>query len=216
MANIRVLLADDHAMLREGITVLIDAQQDMQVIAHAADGASALEQIEVWQPDVVVIDLSMPGMSGLAAIETARRTQPHTHLLVLTRHTEPAYVRRVLHANVGGYVLKQSGAAALLQAIRSIATGAIYLDPALAPQLAERFATGTQADDTARAPLSERENNVVRLLAHGHSNKEIATQLGVSVKTIDTYKVRAMDKLGIYGRAALVRYALQQGWFDTL
>lgn len=216
MDKIRIVLADDHAVLREGLAALINAQEDMRVIAHAQDGVSALQQVVAWQPDVVVMDLSMPGMSGVETAQAIGQIQPPVQIVVLTRHTEPGYLRQMLRAGASGYVLKQSVATELLQAIRTVAAGNAYLDPSLSSSIAQQLGEqATQRSGEAKSDLSERETDVVRLLAHGYSNKEIAAQLGLSVKTVDTYKIRAMDKLGLHGRAALVRYALQQGWFAT-
>lgn len=216
MSKLRVLLADDHAVLREGVAALINAQDDMQVIAHASDGASAVDQALALRPDVLVMDLSMPGMGGVQATEAIAREDPQVQILILTRHAERGYVHQALHAGARGYVLKQAVATELLAAIRVVATGATYLDPALSTRVGQQLGEGAlpQSPD-ARSELSDREAAVVRLIAHGYSNKEIATQLDLSVKTVDTYKTRATDKLGLYGRAALVRYALQQGWLDS-
>ena len=205
MEKIRIVLADDHAVLREGLAALINAQDDMQVIAHAQDGASALQQVGAWAPDVVVMDLSMPGISGVEPGHAMVEIRSPVQIVVLTRHTEPGYLRQMLRAGASGYVLKQSVATELLQAIRTVAAGNTYLDPSLSSAIAQQLGEqATQRSGEARSDLSERETDVVRLLAHGYSNKEIATQLGVSGKTVDTYKIRAMDKLGLH-----------QGWFAT-
>jgi len=215
MSKLRVLLADDHAVLREGLAALINAQDDMQVIAHASDGESAIDQALALRPDVLVMDLSMPGKGGVQATAAIVRENQQVQILILTRHAEPGYVQQALHAGARGYVLKQAVATELLAAIRVVATGATYLDPALSTRIGQLGEGALPQSPDARSELSDREAAVVRLITHGYSNKEIATQLDLSVKTVDTYKTRATDKLGLYGRAALVRYALQQGWLDS-
>jgi DNA-binding NarL/FixJ family response regulator len=215
MSKLKVVLADDHAMLREGLAALINVQEDMYVVAHASDGASTLQQVCEWQPDVVIMDLSMPHMGGIQTTAAIVREQPQSHILVLSRHSAPGYVRQALQAGARGYMLKQSVTTELLQAIRMVMTGTIYLDSTIASRIAQQLSEPGTPRGIAIPDLSEREADVVRLIAHGYSNKEIAARLDLSVKTVDTYKIRAMDKLDLYGRAALVRYALQQGWLDS-
>jgi DNA-binding NarL/FixJ family response regulator len=202
-------------MIREGLALLIDAQPDMQVIGQAGDGQATLRQTNDCQPDIVILDISMPGTSSSQVTEQLRRDCPNTKIVVLTRHGEPGYLHQMLRAGAQGYVLKQADGTELLKALRVVAAGASYIDTTLAGQLLQQFGRVTGPISPLNAPeLSERESDVVRLIAHGYSNKEIATQLGLSVKTIDTYKNRAMEKLGLHSRAALVRYALQRGWMS--
>jgi two-component system, NarL family, response regulator NreC len=215
MPKLRIFLADDHVVLREGLIMLINAQHDMEVIGQAGDGRVALQQTVDCRPDIVVIDISMPLLNGLQLTEQLKHTCPETQVVVLTRHTEPGYIRQMLQVGARGYVLKQADAAELIAAIRSVAAGGTYLDSSLADRVVDKFVrTQTQSGTTQDSDLSERETAVVRLTAQGYSNKEIATQLGISVKTVDTYKARAMEKLGLRSRASLVRYALQRGWLD--
>ena len=217
MSKLRVVLADDHVVVREGLKALIDGQPDLEVVAEASDGRAALEQVQAHQPDVVIMDVSMPELSGEQATEQLRRDNPAVKVLALSIHEDIAYIRRLIEAGAVGYVLKRSAAETLIAAIRAVAAGEMYLDPALASRLVSELMRGqSHASGPIRNDLSEREAEVVRLLAQGYSNKEIAAQLAISVRTIETYKARAMEKLGIDGRAALVRYAAQRGWLQDL
>lgn len=215
MSKLRVMLVDDHAVLRDGLTALINAQSDMLVVGQADDGRAALQRANECQPDVVVLDVAMPGMSGAQATALLREARPDIAVVALTRHSEQGYVRQLLEAGARGYVLKQAAADELLAAIRAVALGDTYLDTTLTHRAVNTFVQQQRGVEGGEQPaLSEREADVVRLIAQGYSNKEIAVQLGLSVKTVDTYKLRAMEKLGLHGRVALVRYALQQGWLD--
>jgi DNA-binding NarL/FixJ family response regulator len=217
MPKLRVFLADDHAVLREGLTVLIDAQHDMEVVGQAGDGRVALQQTMDCRPDIMVVDISMPSLNGMQLTEQLKHACPDVQVVVLTRHTEPGYIRQMLQVGAGGYVLKQADAAELIAAIRAVAAGGTYLDSSLADRVVHNFVrTQVQGGTIPDSDLSERETAVVRLTAQGYSNKEIATQLGISAKTVDTYKARAMEKLGLRTRASLVRYALQRGWLDQV
>lgn len=215
MHKLRIFLVDDHVVLREGLKALIDAQADMQVVGQAGDGRDLLQQTLNCQPDVLVIDVSMPGVNGTQAAAQIHQSCPNVHVVALTRHSEPAYVRQMLQSGARGYVLKRAPAEELIDAIRVVAGGGTYLDATLAGRVVNSFVRGQTTGEANEQDLSERETDVVRLTAFGYSNKEIATQLGVSVKTVDTYKTRAMEKLGLHSRAALVRYALQRGWLDS-
>lgn len=215
MKKWRVVLADDHVVLRDGLALLIDAQPDMEVVGQAGDGRAVVEQAQASQPDVVILDISMPFANGTQASIQVQQAAPSTRLIALTRHSESAYVRQFMQAGVRGYVLKQSAAEELLSAVRAVASGGTYLDPALTIRAVDYYMqTHARSGESLDAVLSQREADVVRLTALGYSNKEIATQLTISVKTVDTYKARAMEKLGLHSRAAIVRYALQQGWLE--
>lgn len=212
MELIRIVLADDHSVVRAGLRALIDAQADMEVVGEAGDGVTALAQVEAVQPDLVVMDLSMPGLSGLEATEQLQARASGARVLVLSVHEDPTYLRRALEAGAAGYVLKRGATATLISALRAIAAGDIYLDPALGATLAERI-VGANGGARGEAPaLSEREGGVLRLIAKGYSNKEIAARLDLSVKTVETYKARAMEKLSLGSRVDIVRYAHDQGW----
>jgi DNA-binding NarL/FixJ family response regulator len=215
MSKLRIFLADDHDVVCAGLKTLVDAQPDMEVIGQAHDGESAWQSARDCQPDVVVMDVTMPGMSSAQATELVKRDCPEIKVLALSVHEETGYLRKLLEAGASGYVLKRSAAETLIHALRIVAGGGIYLDPALAGKVVDSF-VGKQSPSSAPPSviLSERETDVVRLIALGYSNKEIATQLNLSVKTVETYKARAMEKLGLSSRVALVRYAMHQGWLQ--
>jgi DNA-binding NarL/FixJ family response regulator len=214
--KLRIFLADDHAVVREGLKALINAQAGMQVIGEAADGQAALDAATELQPDVVVMDISMPGLGGAKATEQLKRAHPQLQVLALTMHEDKGYLRQILEAGAAGYVLKRAAAEELVRAIRTVADGGVYLDPALAGKVVGNFVRKSGAKEPALGTdLSGREEEVVRLIAQGYSNKEIAARLSLSVKTVETYKARSLEKLGLHGRADLVRYALQRGWLQT-
>jgi DNA-binding NarL/FixJ family response regulator len=206
---IRVLLAEDHETVRDGLKLLLDSQPDIEVVGEAADGQAAVDRAVRLKPHVVVMDLSMPTMNGLAATRTLKDTAPDVAIVTLTRFDDEAYVKELLGAGASGYVLKQSSFSELLRAIRAAAAGGRYLDAALAKR-------GEEAASRRKLPIrpaaTEREANVLRLMAIGHSNKEIADQLGISVKTVEVHKANAMRKLGLRGRIDVVRYAVLNGW----
>lgn len=213
---LRVLLADDHVTVRHGLKLLIDAQPDMKVIAEASDGDTAVKEAVALKPDVVVMDISMPGMNGLVATRALKKQQPDMAVITLTRHSDDAYLQELLRAGVSGYVLKQSAPNELLQAIRAAASGGQYLDSALTARLTAGFlAREGRTVNKPGASLSQREAEVLRLIASGYSNKEIAARLSLSVKTVEAHKANAMRKLGLNGRIDIVKYALLQGWLHN-
>ena len=214
-SRLRILLADDHAIVRQGLKLLIDAQPEMTVVGEAVDGDAVVAQAQALQPDVVVMDISMPGTNGLAATRTLKQRHPGLVVLVLTRHEEDTYLQELLRAGASGYVLKQSPPPRLLQAIRIVGAGGIYLDPAITARVADGLLDGRQ--DGARGldgAISDRESEVLRLVAVGHSNKEIADRLTISVKTVEVHKANAMRKLGLTGRVDVIRYGVLQGWLN--
>ena len=214
---LRILVADDHAIVRQGLKLLIDSQQDMTVVAEAADGNAALERAEAVKPDIVVMDISMPGMNGLTATRTLRQRQPTITIVALTRHEDETYLEELLRAGASAYILKQSAPADFLQAIRAVAAGGIYLDPAMTSRVAGGLLAGKpHVNAETSAKLTERESEVLRLVAVGHSNVEIAARLGIAVKTVEVHKTNAMRKLGLTGRVDVIRYGVLQGWlYDT-
>ncbi|HKO97799.1 MAG TPA: response regulator transcription factor [Pyrinomonadaceae bacterium] len=214
MARLRILLAEDHETVREGLRLIIGAQDDMEIVGEVGDGRAAIEQTKKLLPDIVVMDVSMPQINGLKATQKLRETCPNVKVLALTRHKDDGYLQQIVRAGASGYVLKQSPSAELLHAIRAIAAGGKYLDPAVAGKV-----MGTYADqqETARGPVanvSDRESEVLRLIAWGYSNKEIAARLGLSVKTVEVHKAHAMKKLGMQSRIDIVRYSVLQGWME--
>ena len=213
-ARIRVMLADDHAAVREALAVLVNSQPDMQVIAQAGNGNEAVERAREARPDVAVLDVSMPEMSGLEVTMVLRDAIPATRILMLTRHGEYHHVQELLRAGANGYVLKQSSSEEVLRAIRVVAGGQSFLDPLVAAQIAQHYAadTETHPDGVVREELSPREQEVLRLLARGYANREIAAELGISVKTVDAHRANGMGKLGMSSRIELVRYGIFHGW----
>ena len=207
MKKIRLLLADDHAILRAGLRVLLDAQPDMTVVAEAADGHEALDRARVNRPDVAVVDLTMPGMSGVQTLERLRREVPATRLLVLTMHDDPAYAGLTLAAGVTGHVVKDAESSELLAAIRAVHHGRTFV------HTGSGVDSGTQLESATMVvpPLSRRERQVLELLARGHTNREVAQRLTLSVKTIETYRSRLSEKLNLHSRADLVRLAMDLG-----
>jgi two-component system response regulator NreC len=213
---LRILLADDHVTVRHGLKLLIESQPDMKVIFEASDGRSAVDKALELKPDVVVMDISMPGMNGLLATRTLKERQPGAAIITLTRHGDDAYLQELLRAGVSGYVLKQSAPAELLQAIRAAAAGGQYLDSTLTARVTAGFlAKDGKGVGKSAATISQREADVLRLIASGYSNKEIAGRLALSVKTIEAHKANAMRKLGLNGRIDIVKYALLQGWLHN-
>lgn len=203
--------------MRHGLKLLIDSQSDMRVIGEAADGHSVIQQAEKLNPDVVVMDISMPGLNGLVATRKLQGTRPGLTIVALTRHDDQTYLKDLLRAGASGYVLKQSAPMEFVRAIRAAAAGGVFLDPAMTSRVADGLLAGrakvaVQSSDD----ISDRESDVLRLTAVGNSNKEIAAQLGISVKTVEVHKANAMRKLGLTGRVDIIRYAVLQGWlYDT-
>ena len=216
--KVRVLLADDHAILREGLAMLIADHADMVVVGQAANGVEAVRMTQSLMPDVAVLDVSMPEMGGAEAAEQIRATCPRVRVLALTRHSDLAYTRRLLQAGASGYVLKKSAAETLIEAIRRVAHGETYVEPALAGSMLQRAfgaLRSTAAQSAAMPGLSQREESVLRAIAWGRSNKEIALELGLSIKTVESYKAVALDKLSLHTRTDIVRYALTRGWLSA-
>ena len=211
--RVRIMLVEDHETVRQGLKLLIDREPDLEVVAEAGDGAEALDPGVLAGVDVVVMDVSMPRMSGIVATQQVKALRPELAVVMLTRHADQTFLDELLRAGASAYVLKQSPHAELFLAIRTVARGGQYVDPALTHHLAAAFA----AHDPKRtgpgiAAISDRETEVLRLVAQGHSNKEIASRLNLSPRTVEVHKANAMRKLGLKGRIELLRYALHQGW----
>jgi DNA-binding NarL/FixJ family response regulator len=213
MNRTRVFLIDDHGVLRQGLRLLVDAQPDMHVVGDTDRGHGAGDAISAaGGADVIVLDISMPDTSGPQVADELRAEMPAAKIVALTRHAEKAYVQQMLQHGATGYVLKQTSGDVLITAIRSVAAGAMYLDPAVASKMFEPAARpmrGAPSDE-----LTAREREVLAMVAYGHTNKEIASLLGITVKTVETHKTNAMQKLEITTRADLVRFALAQGWLQ--
>jgi DNA-binding NarL/FixJ family response regulator len=212
MTKVRILLADDHETVREGLKAILNAQEDMEVVGEADDGDAAVSGAVEYQPDIVVMDISMPRLNGLEATRRVRSSCPHCKVLTLTRHSDAGFVDQLLRAGASGYVLKQSRSTELLSAIRAIAAGRTYVDPVIRREAVVRPPRIAELPVDNGARLSSREEEVVKLVAWGYSNKEIASRLDLSVKTIESHKSNAAQKLGIRSRIDIVRYALLRGW----
>ena len=211
--RLRILLADDHVVVRQGLKLLIEGQKDMIVVSEAGDGASAVQQAHELKPDVIIMDISMPGMNGLVATRTLKRSLPDAVIVTLTRHSDDAYLQELMRAGASAYVLKQSAPVELIQAIRACAAGGQYLDSALTARVTAGFlGRDLKKLNQAAASPSERESAVLRLIAGGYINKEIASRLTLSVKNVEAHKANAMRKLGLNGRIDIVKYAILQGW----
>jgi two-component system, NarL family, response regulator NreC len=213
MKSLRVFLVDDHAVLREGLAVLINNQPDMQVVGQVGDGQAALRQVSQAEANVVVMDISMPRLNGLETTEKLKQAHPGARVLILSRHCDVGSLRMILQAGAAGYVSKQSNSDDLLSAIRTVAAGGTYIDQELASRLVNNY-LGRQLpkDGLTHADVTDREESVLKQIAWGYSNKEIADQLGISIKTVEYHKARAMDKLTLKSRAEIVNYALHRGW----
>lgn len=218
MGKIRVLVVDDHAVLRAGLRLLLNAQPDIEAVGEAGDGVEALRQCELLRPDVVLLDLSMPGIGGLEVLRRIRRAVPTAHVLVLSMHDDESYLREALRAGASGYTLKKAADTELISAIRAVARGEVFLHPSLTKVLVgDLLERGTGQEHHVESDydaLSEREREVLRLVALGHTSQQVADMLYLSLKTVETYKARAMAKLELKNRAELVRFALRHGLLD--
>ena len=218
MKTLKVLIADDHKMVREGLRLLIDSQPDMRVVGEAANGREVLLQARALKPDVVVMDLSMPELNGLQATEQLQAQAPEIKVVAITANEDESYLRQLCKVGAAGYVLKRSAGDELVKAIGLVAKGGVYFEASLASKALARQMSGVSAKNKGKiqtAELSDREREVLTMLAWGYSNKEIAAQLDLSVKTVETYKVRTGEKLGLRSRTEMVQYALRQGWLNA-
>jgi two-component system, NarL family, response regulator NreC len=212
VSTIRLVLADDHATIRDALKLLLSNEPDLQVVGEADDGQAAVDCAVSLKPDVLLMDVSMPKLNGLQATAAVRERAPSVKVLTLTRHAEESYLGELLRAGASGYALKQSSSTELLNAIRTVASGRPYLDPELNHGLMGLFVQGRTFKKPA--DLTPRESEVLRLTAWGYSNKEIASRLGLSVKTVEVHKTNGMRKLGMSSRLQLIRYALLRNWFE--
>jgi len=211
--KLRILLAEDHQTVREGIKLLVNAQPDMEVVGEVSDGELAIKEALALRPDLVVMDISMPNMNGLKATKKLRSVYPEIKILTLTRHTDDGYLQQLIGAGANGYVLKQSAPTDLITAIRTVGAGNAYLDPSLTRKVMGGYVSRTESvRGEHKGDLTDREAEVLRLISFGYSNKEIGVQLDLSVKTVEAHKANAMRKLGISSRIDIVRYAILQDW----
>ena len=220
MTTLKIMLAEDHETVREGLRLIINAQADMEVCGEASDGFAAVKMAQELQPDVIVMDVTMPHLNGLQATKKIKQLLPHLKILAMTRHTDDGYLQELLRAGASGYALKQSASAELLRAIRVVAAGNNYLDPSIAGRVMGGYvgrvagSSAASAAQPANQTLTDRETEVLRQIAWGYSNKEIAQQLTLSVKTVEAHKANAMRKMDIRSRIDIVRYAILQGWLQ--
>ncbi len=213
MTKIRVLICDDHTILREGIRMLLNSQSDLQVVGEAMDGRDAIAKARTLKPDVILMDIAMPSLNGLEATKQIRRDDPNARVLVLTMYESDEYVAQMLEAGATGYVLKKVAGSELVYAIRAVYQGEAFLYPSITKRLVEdylrRIETGQER--TASDNLTDREREILQLIAEGHSSKEIADLLSLSVRTVQNHRAHVMQKLGIHDRGDLIKYAIQKG-----
>jgi len=216
--KIRVMIVDDHAILRTGLKMLVNAQSDMEVVSEAPDGEKAVQEARETKPDVTLLDLTMPRAGGMRALQELARSCRATRVLVLTMHDDPAYLRTALAAGASGYLLKRAVDVELLAAIRAVHRGGTFVDPRLASVLVEDVLAkkGTKTGPARPTSiLSERELQVLRLVARGYTSAQIAKQIAVGVKTVETYRSRLTEKLGLRTRSDIIRFAVQMGLLTT-
>ncbi|HEY0319989.1 MAG TPA: response regulator transcription factor [Pyrinomonadaceae bacterium] len=219
MEKLKILLADDHNLICAGLAALIDRESDMEVVGQARNGNEALQKAHELHPDLIIMDINMPELGGIEAAALINEKCPEVRVLALSVHEDKYHLRKVLREGAAGYLPKRAAVSELIQAIRTVASGGIYIHPSLAKGLVSLLSdNATQAHGNGRngiqKELSEREKDVLRLLALGYSNKEIAARLKVGIKSVDTYKTRFMEKLGLKNRVEIVQYAKRQGLMD--
>jgi two-component system response regulator NreC len=215
MREVRVLLVDDHEMIRDGLKTLIDARPDMRVVGEATNGRLALEAAQRLKPDVVIMDVSMPELNGLKATRQLKKLCPHTQIVAFTRHADQSYLHELFRAGASGYVLKKSASVELVRSIAAVANGHIYLDSEMIGPVVEMAVhRRSPSAPTTRTQLSAREEEILRHTAMGYANREIAARLSISVKTVEAHKANAMSKMAMKNRIDIVRYALLQGWLE--
>jgi two-component system response regulator NreC len=214
LASIRIVLADDHPFVREGLRLLIEAQKDMTVVGEASTGEAAWQSAQLLLPDVLIMDLSMPILGGAEATERIMRDCPQVRVLALTVHEEQIYLDRLIGAGASGFMLKRTASADLLNAIRLVASGETYINLTYASRICKEFSQDEQANPDSPSVLSRREHEVLYRIGQGFSNREIAAELKISIKTVETHKARATEKLGLYSRVEIMRYAVRHGWLN--
>lgn len=208
---VRVVLADDHALVRQGLRIMLQASPDVEVVAEAKDGRELIEQVQIHSPDVAVVDIRMPDMDGLEAVRLIKRDNPQVKALMLTVHDEEAYVHEAIRAGATGYLLKTVSSEELVKGILTVASGKAILHPSVTRQLIDEFSQLAKADHSPQKGLSKREHDVLQLLAYGRSNKEIARSLGIGSQTVKTHVAHIFSKLGASDRTGAVALALRKG-----
>lgn len=214
--KIRILLADDHTILRAGLKMMLNAQPDMEVVGEAQDGRQAIHEAQRLQPDVILMDITMPDMNGIEATRQVKKLLPDIKILILTMHEHDEYVFQALRAGASGYMLKEAADTELITALHVIQSGQFYLSPAaqsvMVGDYLQRVRTGEEKD--SYSSLTEREREILKLVAEGHTNNQIAELLIISPKTVDTHRTHIMDKLNLHSRAELVKYAMRRGLLE--
>jgi DNA-binding NarL/FixJ family response regulator len=211
MARIRVLIVDDHAILREGIRALLSLYPDIEVVGEAEDGLQAISLTRQLGPDIVLTDIAMPGLGGLEATVEIRKQSPNSRVVILTQHDDSEYIFPILKAGASGYVLKKAVGTELVAAIRAVYRGESFLYPSVATAVIEGYLSRGEDSESSYDRLSDREKQVLKLIAEGHTNKEIAEMLSLSVKTVLAHRANLMEKLDIHNRTELVKYAIRKG-----
>lgn len=217
MAKIRVLLVDDHAIVREGVKMILAKEPDFEVVGEAQDGRQALELVERMNPNVVVMDISMPGMGGIEATQQVKERHAGVNVIALTMHEDESYVFKLLRAGASGYVLKRAAAQDLVQAVRAAAKGEAFLYPSVARKVVEDYLKRVETGEERERydGLTEREKEILTHIAQGLSNQQIAQKLYISIKTVQTHRAHILEKLGLHDRTELVRYAIRKGLIEA-
>ncbi len=211
MSKIKVMIVDDHALVREGITALLKFYEDVEVVGEASDGIDAIDKLGRLKPDVVLMDIAMPGLGGLEATVEIKKRDPAVKVIVLSQYDDMEYVNRFLKANVSGYLLKRAVGSELIAAIRAVARGESYLHSSIASKVIEGFVGKKSGESDPYELLTDREKQVLKLLAEGNTHKDIATILGISVKTAIAHHSNITEKLELHSRAELIKFAIQKG-----
>lgn len=217
--GVRILLADDHVILRSGLRMLIDGRDGLEVVAEAGTSEEAISRAKSAKPDLAIVDITMPGVGGVKVTEAITASCPDTSVIVLTMHDDQAYLKAALAAGARGFVVKRSADTRLLDAIETVMGGQLYIDPSMGGRVLQSLLDPTHADNAQASgqqdALSLRERQVLKLLSHGYTNREAAEKLGLSMRSIETYRARLSDKLGFQSRVDLVRYALETGLLNS-
>ncbi len=212
---LRILLVDDHEIVREGIKLLVNTQDDMEVAGEAANGEIAVKKTGELDPDLILMDVSMPELNGMMATKRIKRLFPKVKILALTRHTDDGYLQQLLQAGADGYILKQSAPNELINALHAVGAGKAYLDPTMTKKVMHGYVRqSTALSNAEKVQLTDRESEIIRLIALGYSNREVSERLSISIKTVESHKANALRKLGISSRIDIVRYAILQGWMQ--
>src|SRR3990170_2674834 len=217
MAKIKVVVADDHAIVREGVRMILAREQDIEVVGEAGDGQQALDLVASLRPQVVIMDISMPGMGGIEATQRVKTKHPEVQVLALTMHEDETYVFQLLRAGAAGYVLKRAAAQDLVQAVRAAAKGEAFLYPSIARKVVEDYLRRVETGEERERydGLTTREKEILTLIAQGLSNQQIAEKLFISIKTVQTHRAHILEKLGLHDRTELVRYAIRKGLIEA-